>query len=722
MSADGNGEAIAVLAVTADESFASACRDRLPTAGGLSVTTVESVSAALDRLRGDETVDCIVSDHDLPDTDGIALLETVRAQHPTLPFVLFTDEGDESVASRAISLDVTEYLVKDGQDGQYGRLAGLIEDAVAFQRRRTRLADTETRVRTLLDSARDAIAVVQDGRVAYVNRAGVDLLGASNDDEVVGRAVETVVEADGDDADPTALLPSVQAGERSLHETEFDLRQLDGGAVPVELTATHIEWSDGPAVALVVREIADQRASEHELRRFRRAVEAAGHAIYITDPDGTIEYVNPAFERITGYDAAEAVGEDPSLLSSGEMPETYYERLWATLTDGDVWKEEIRDRRQSGELYHAHQTIAPVVEDGDVSAFVAIQTEITEQKEREQRLRQFEQAVEAANDLIAAVDTDYRFLFANEAYREFYGIDPEEVTETTLPEVLDEETWAAIGPRVDRKLTGEHVQFETTRPAADGSDRTFDVRYYPLRTDDGEVYGSVATLRDRTEQRERERQLAALDRLLRHNLQNELNVISGRAELVDERASEEVAALTEPIQRAARRLLETTDKQRDVVDLLAEPPTETTLDLTETVGAAVERLRAAHPDAEITTDLTADIALRTVGELGRAVEELVENAVVHGAEESPRVSVTTRVEADHVWISVADNGPGIPDSERSVIEGDADIDPLLHSSGMGLWLVKRIVSRAGGTLRFDDDGTGTTVVISLPTAAGDETA
>ena len=241
MSADGNGEAIAVLAVTADESFASACRDRLPTAGGLSVTTVESVSAALDRLRGDETVDCIVSDHDLPDTDGIALLETVRAQHPTLPFVLFTDEGDESVASRAISLDVTEYLVKDGRDGQYGRLAGLIEDAVAFQRRRTRLADTETRVRTLLDSARDAIAVVQDGRVAYVNRAGVDLLGASNDDEVVGRAVETVVEADGDDTDPTALLPSVQAGERSLHETEFDLRQLDGGVVPVELTATHIE-------------------------------------------------------------------------------------------------------------------------------------------------------------------------------------------------------------------------------------------------------------------------------------------------------------------------------------------------------------------------------------------------------------------------------------------------------------------------------------------------
>ncbi|OYR83300.1 hypothetical protein DJ72_07695, partial [Halorubrum distributum] len=84
------------------------------------------------------------------------------------------------------------------------------------------------------------------------------------------------------------------------------------------------------------------------LETFRNLVEHAGHAIYVTDVDGTIEYVNPAFTDHTGYEPEEVLGETPAMLNSGEMPDEYFDSLWSTLLDGEVWEEEIIDRRRDG--------------------------------------------------------------------------------------------------------------------------------------------------------------------------------------------------------------------------------------------------------------------------------------------------------------------------------------------------------------------------------------
>ncbi|MFC6718381.1 ATP-binding protein [Natrialbaceae archaeon GCM10025810] len=152
-------------------------------------------------------------------------------------------------------------------------------------------------------------------------------------------------------------------------------------------------------------EIVERENRERELARFKRAVEASGHAIYMTDTDGQITYVNSAFEEITGYSVDEAIGRTPHILQSGEHDEEYYRKLWQTVLAGEVWEEEIVDRRKCGDRYFAEQTIAPVTdENGELDRFIAVHTDVTERKEREraleasnERLEQF--AYAASHDL-----------------------------------------------------------------------------------------------------------------------------------------------------------------------------------------------------------------------------------------------------------------------------------------------------------------------------------
>lgn len=126
-----------------------------------------------------------------------------------------------------------------------------------------------------------------------------------------------------------------------------------------------------------------QRANER-LRGFRKAIEHAGHAIFLTDLDGTIEYANPAVKSVTGYEPDEVIGENPRLWQSGDHDEAFYENLWSHIASGSIWDGELTNRRKSGERCWVDTTIAPITDDeGTVERYVAIERDITERKERE---------------------------------------------------------------------------------------------------------------------------------------------------------------------------------------------------------------------------------------------------------------------------------------------------------------------------------------------------
>jgi diguanylate cyclase (GGDEF)-like protein/PAS domain S-box-containing protein len=149
--------------------------------------------------------------------------------------------------------------------------------------------------------------------------------------------------------------------------------------------------------------------SEHDqkmrrtLRLQKAAIESTANAIFIANKEGSIEWVNPAFEVLTGFRATEAVGETPRILKSDEQDEQFYRDLWRTILKGEVWRGRVTNRHRSGRLYTAEQTITPIRgDDGSVTHFVAIHEDITAQLESEQRI-----AYMALHDFLTGLPNRY---------------------------------------------------------------------------------------------------------------------------------------------------------------------------------------------------------------------------------------------------------------------------------------------------------------------------
>jgi PAS domain S-box-containing protein len=242
-------------------------------------------------------------------------------------------------------------------------------------------------------------AYTDDGTVAYANGHYAALLGTTRDDLVGRHLCEFNPELDRSRFED--YWASYVLGETRVHEAVHE-RLDDGTRFPVETVTTAVCIQGTTYHVGTIREISDRKERERELRTFKQAIEHTGHAILITDADGVIQYVNPTFEDQTGYSRAEAVGETPALLDSGAHDDAFFADLWESITDGDVWENEVVNERKDGSHHYVDQTIAPIVdEDGDVERFVAVNTDITDLKDKEAELERQNERLEEYGRTVA---------------------------------------------------------------------------------------------------------------------------------------------------------------------------------------------------------------------------------------------------------------------------------------------------------------------------------
>ncbi len=515
------------------------------------------------------------------------------------------------------------------------------------------------------------------------------------------------------------LLSEVQSGVIETDQGEIAdnvLRSTVDEIVSLPMRQAELEWRIQALLRLRDQSLA-LREKTDELRRFREAVEASGHAIFITDPNGIIEYANPAFEEITGYDRSEVLGETPNVLNSGKMSTEYYDRMWDTISEGSVWRGEIVDRRKDGDLYTAFQTIAPITDDEGVSAFVAVQTDITERKELRDRLKRHRDIVQRLEDPIMLQDETGSFELVNEALVDFAGVPESELIGADEGLFMDEETSTAIQRKKSEVVEIERSLRYSISPTFELSDEeaTFDTSRYPYYDEDGELAGTIAICRDVTDLEARTRQLRVMDNILRHNLRNDLTVVRGLAEQVASEAEGELADVADRIVAQADGLMSTGEKSRAITDLLSDDPNTASIDVAASVRSIVDEITVARPDARIEADVPDSAVAETTLKVREAIEELVTNAVDHSDRERPSVVIRVELTDDSVGIRVIDDGPGIPEMDRDVLLTGRAIDDLYHGSGLGLWLVYWIVKRSNGSIDVSDvEPRGTEVTITLP--------
>jgi PAS domain S-box-containing protein len=292
------------------------------------------------------------------------------------------------------------------------------------------LRDSERKFRLLAENARDVVY-----RYRLAPNRGLEYVSPSVEAMTGYRPEECY-------ADPDLWPNLVGASGWSELIREFDdrtygarpvLRQAtrrDGRVIWAEMQNTILRDAGGQPVAVegIARDVTERAAAEHTMRLQSAALEAAYNAVVIARADGTIEWVNPAFTRLTGYEASEVVGRTPRLLRSGRQDRAFYRRMWDTILRGDVWTGELVNRRRDGSLYDERMTITPVRNaEGAVTHFIAIKEDVSARRAAELALQEsearFRAVAESASDGILVADADGRVVYANRRAESMFGLD-----------------------------------------------------------------------------------------------------------------------------------------------------------------------------------------------------------------------------------------------------------------------------------------------------------
>ena len=320
--------------------------------------------------------DLVLMDVRLADaTDGISAAEQIRSRL-ALPVVFLTAFGGDDTLQRAKQSDPFGYILKPFSERE---LHTVIEMALYRHQAEARLRDSEQRFRTLVEWTPEASLVHREGFVVYANPSALRLFGAATLTHLVGLPISTLIHPDSLH-EQMQRVRSINSGLAVAPMVEASLVRLDGSAFDAEVRGTRIDYDGAPAVYVVVRDITARKAAEAQLRKLSLVVEQSTQSILITDVDGCIEYVNRAFERITGYRSADALGRHPSFLGSSSNPEQAIDGLWATLRSGQSWRGELINQRRDGSEYTAHLLAVPLRQsDGRITNYLQLHDDISDQ-------------------------------------------------------------------------------------------------------------------------------------------------------------------------------------------------------------------------------------------------------------------------------------------------------------------------------------------------------
>ena len=319
-------------------------------------------------------------------------------------------------------------------------------------------------------------------------------------------------------------------------------------------------------------------------------------------------------------------------------------------------------------------------------------------------------AIELTGDGLLVVDADGLVVDSNRIARQVYDID-------------------RVGSTHVSTATGEtdvrQLHATTTTGIIDGARRVYELYISELSVESGLHAGFAIVLRDVTDRDAYEQRLEVANRVLRHNLRNDMNVILGYADLLaDQASSSRQEELVEVISRRAKALVALSEKAHTMADIEKTTGSDgRTVDVVSVLAHFVAEFRETYPAVSVTVDCpdeaTVAASRRT---LTIALRNLLENAAEHNDTATLTINITVTTNERQTEIRVNDNGSGLPEMEQAVFENHTET-PLQHSSGLGLWLTYWTVSTTGGKISVSAvESQGTTITLTFPSRNASSTS
>jgi PAS domain S-box-containing protein len=406
----------------------------------------------------------------------------------------------------------------------------------------------------------------------------------------------------------------------------------------------------------IARDITERKLAEQQRLLLHTAIEQTNEAIVITDSVGIIQYANPAFEQISGYQVAEAVGLNVNLMKSGKQSAEYYQQLWETILAGQVWKGRLTNRRKSGELYQEELTITPVLDSAkSITSFVAVKRDISEQILRENELRQA-QKLEAIGQLAAGmaheINTPMQYISGNTIF-----------LRDSLDALLK---YAAMFEPLMEQVHSKNADSAAIAQAV-ATAREIDIGY---------LISEIPQAFDQT--------LEGIGRVIK-------------------------------IVRAMREFSHPGTDERSLIDLNKAIQSTITIARNEWkyVADVQTDLDAQLPPLNCFSGEISQVVLNLLTNAAQAIAEVIKDQ----PDGKGLITVSTRLIGDNIELRVGDTGAGIPEAIRDrIFEPFFTTKEIGKGTGQGLAISRAtIVVRHGGSIAFETElGQGTTFIILLP--------
>jgi len=478
----------------------------------------------------------------------------------------------------------------------------------------------------------------------------------------------------------------------------------------------------------------DSEEARKELLRVQLGIERSDQAIFMTDKKGVISYVNPAFEKIYGYKASEVLGKTPRILKSGKLSMNYYKNLWKNLLNKKAIYTEMFNKTKDGRLINIKQSANPIIgQDGEIIGFMAIQSDITQQKTAEEKVALYMKGFDSSPNSMVLVEYKNKkpyIVHINKSFTRYYGYTEKEVIGEN-PSILksgekDKEYYRKMWKAITDPKVG-YWQSEIKNRRKDGTFIDVLLTNNTIFDENGKPAYFMTHHTDITERKEIDRAKTEFVSLASHQLRTPLTGIKWLIQAVLKKGSLnkwQIDFLQDALKSNDRMVMLVSDllnisrleagvvgvapQKTDITNFIDEIIKEVKVD----VSLKQQKIQFKKPKQKIAIALDREL-------IGQVITNLFSNASKYSNNKTT-IIVSMKKLKDEVEISVRDQGIGLSKDDQGKLfdkffRSDQASRMDTKGSGLGLYIVKKILDAHGGKIKVSSkSGKGSTFTITLP--------